>query len=138
MTVDTHAIAAALLRPLSGSDKDTAIGLGTAPPTNAMTGSKGLYGAYAEAYRRAAAERDILPRQMQSITWEAIRGLYSPVEKRTPSFRQAVNDAWARHGSGEWTQQQVQQHLMTNPETGASRIRPPSWHTGSAIEEPED
>jgi hypothetical protein len=137
VTIDTHAIAAALLRPLSGSDKDTAIGLGTAPPTNAMTGSKGLYGAYAEAYRRAAAERDILPRQMQSITWEAIRGLYSPVQKRSPVFRSSVNDAWANHGNGSWTQQQVQQHLMFDPETGASRIRPPSWYTGSAIEEPD-
>ena len=100
MTVDTHAIAAALLRPLSGSDKDTSIGLGTAPPTNAMTGAKGLYGAYAEAYRRAAAERGILPRQMQSITWEAIRGLYCPAEKRSAAFRQGINDAWARHRTG--------------------------------------
>ena len=131
VTIDTHAIAAALMRPLSGSDKDTTIGLGQGGPGSAMTGAQGLYGAYAAAYRRAAEERGILPRQMQSITWEAIRGLYSPAEKRNASFRKAVNDAWARHGSGEWTQQQVQQHLMTNPETGASRIRPPSWYSGA-------
>jgi hypothetical protein len=137
VTIDTHAIAAALLRPLSGSDKDTAIGLGTAPPTNAMTGSKGLYGAYAEAYRRAAEERGILPRQMQSITWEAIRGLYSPVQKRSGAFRARVNNAWANHGNGSWTQQEVQRHLMTDPTTGASLIKDPSWYTGSAIEEPE-
>jgi hypothetical protein len=138
VTVDTHAIAAALLRPLSGSDKDTAIGLGTAPPTNAMTGAKGLYGAYAEAYRRAAEERGILPRQMQSITWEAIRGLYNPAEKRSASFRRAVDEAWANHRTGNWTQQQVQQHLMVDPETGASRIRPPSWYSGAPeIETPD-
>ena len=70
---------------------------------------------------------------MQSITWEAMRGLYNPVEKRTA--RQGVNDAWARHRTGEWTQQDVQRHLMIDPETGASKIRPPSWHTGSAVEE---
>jgi hypothetical protein len=137
VTIDTHAIAAALLRPLSGSDKDTAIGLGSSGPASSATGAKGLYGAYAEAYRRAAEERGILPRQMQSITWEAIRGLYSPAEKRSAAFRARVNDAWANHGNGSWTQQQVQQHLMTDPTTGASRIRPPSWHTGSAIEEPD-
>jgi Cell Wall Hydrolase len=135
VTIDTHAIAAALLRPLSGSDKDTGFGLGTSGPESSATGAKALYGAYAEAYRRAAAERDILPRQMQSITWEAIRGLYSPAEKRSPAFRARVNNAWAQHGSGNWTQQQVQQHLMFDPETGASRIRPPSWYTGVATEE---
>ena len=110
VTIDTHAIAAALLRPLSGSDKDTGIGLGQGGPKAALTGAQGLYGAYAEAYRRAAAEREILPRQMQSITWEAIRGLYSPAEKRSAAFRRAIDEAWAKHRTGEMTQQEVQQH----------------------------
>jgi uncharacterized membrane protein (UPF0127 family) len=138
VTIDTHAIAAALLRPLSSADKDTAIGLGPGGPKSAVTGAKGLYGAYAEAYRRAAAERDILPREMQSITWEAIRGLYSPAEKRSAAFRARVNGAWANHRSGDWTQQQVQQHLMTDPATGASRIRPPSWFSGAPEVEEAD
>jgi hypothetical protein len=138
VTIDTHAIAAALLRPLSGADKDTGIGLGKPAPQSSATGAKGLYGAYADAYRRAAAERGILPRQMQSITWEAIRGLYSPAEKRSAAFRARVNDAWANHRNGAWTQQQVQQHLMTDPATGASRIRAPSWYSGAPEVEEAD
>ena len=53
VTVDTHAIAAALFRPFSGSDKDTGDRPRHGPAGNAMTGAKGLYGDYAEAYRRA-------------------------------------------------------------------------------------
>lgn len=137
VTIDTHAIAGGLLRPLSGSDKDTTYGLGTAGPEATATGTKGLYGVYAEAYRRAAAERGLLPRQMQSITWEAVRGLFSAVQKRTPAFRAWVSDVWNRFKNGFINQQQAQRELIYDPETGASRIRPPSWHTGTAVEEEE-
>ena len=78
------------------------------------------------------------PRQMQSITWEAMRGLCSTVrEAQRRRSGALIDEAGSRHRTGEWTQQQVQRHLMVNPETGASRIRPPSWHTGTAIEEPD-
>jgi hypothetical protein len=129
VTVDTHAIAAALLRPLSGDAKDVTNGLGQGGPDNAAVGSHGLYGAYVEAYRRAAAERNILPRQMQSITWEALRGLWNPEEKASASINANVRNVWARFKNGEIDQPTAQRMLMNHPETGESLIKHPDWHT---------
>jgi hypothetical protein len=35
---------ARISEPMAGQDKDAEIGLGTATPTNAATGARGLYG----------------------------------------------------------------------------------------------
>src|SRR5690606_4465759 len=71
VTIDTHAVAAALMRPLSAATTEVGHNFGTGTANSSITGNSGMYGLYAEAYRRAAAERGILPREMQSITWEA-------------------------------------------------------------------
>ena len=134
VTADTHAIAAAHLRPFSLADKAVTDGLGSTGPKSGESGAKGLYGLYAEAYRQAAAERNILPRQMQSITWEALRGLWSPAEKRSAAIKNGVNQTWSsfgRRGRGGLTLPQVQQNLI------GKGIRPPSWFTGGPGEELE-
>ncbi len=130
VTADTHAIAAAHLRPFSLADKAVTDGLGSTGPKSGESGAKGLYGLYAEAYRQAAAERNILPRQMQSITWEALRGLWSPAEKRSAAIRNGVNQTWAAHGR-TMSLPQVQQRLISKG------INPPSWFTGGPGEELE-
>jgi len=129
VTIDTHAIAGANLIPMAGEDKDVDIGLGGSGGKSAASGSKGLYGAYAEAYRQAAAERGLLPRQMQSITWEALRGLWTPSQKGDPAMRAYVQNVWNMHQLGQIDLPTAQRMLMTNQETGASLIRPPDWHT---------
>lgn len=128
VTVDTHAIAGANLRPMAGEDKDVDIGLGGSGGKSAATGSNGLYGAYAEAYRKAAEERGILPRQMQSITWEALRGLWSPSEKASPEINAHVQNVWNQYQLGEIDLPTAQRMLIYD-EAGNSRITPPDWHT---------
>ena len=64
--------------------------------SSARYGISGTYGINAEVYRRAAERRGLLPREMQSITWEAVRGLYSPEFKRNKKDVAKINTVWKR------------------------------------------
>ena len=133
VTIDTHAVAAALLRPLAGASIEVAHGLGTSPgkgqpgaADDSINGTRGLYGLYADAYRRAATERGVLPREMQSITWEAVRGLFTPVFKRNRKSVAAADQIWYDYRSGNITEEQAREQI----EQLAGGVRNPSWFTG--------
>ena len=78
VTVDTHAVGAALLRQLTGADAAVLHNFGDAPNkadkpegweaagSSVKTGLTGLYPVYAQAYREAAKDLGIQPRQLQS------------------------------------------------------------------------
>lgn len=129
VTIDTHAVAAGLLRPLSGNSLEvdhnfknmSVAGRGTTKGS-AVSGVSGNYGLYAEAYRRAAAERAILPRQMQSITWEAVRGLF-PDTFKTAKNNADVDAIWTRYRNGEIEIDEARSLVSER----AGGIRPPSW-----------
>lgn len=129
VTIDTHAVAAGLLRPLSGNSlevdhnfKNTSVpGRGTTKGS-AVSGVSGNYGLYAEAYRRAAEERGILPRQMQSITWEAVRGLF-PDTFKTEANANMIDAIWNRYRNGEIEIDEARR--MVNEAAGG--INPPTW-----------
>lgn len=129
VTIDTHAVAAGLLRPLSGNSLEvdhnfkntTVAGRGTTKGSS-ISGVSGNYGLYAEAYRRAAQERGILPRQMQSITWEAVRGLF-PDTFKTEKNAQIIDGIWNRYRSGEIEIDEARR--MVNEAAGG--INPPTW-----------
>ena len=130
VTIDTHAVAAGLLRPLSGNSlevdhnfKNQAIkGRGTTKGS-AKTGVSGNYGLYAEAYRRAAAERGILPRQMQSITWEAVRGLFPDTFKASAKNVADIDAIWQKYKKGDIELDETRR--MVNER--ANGVNPPSW-----------
>lgn len=142
VTIDTHAVGAGVLRPVSASSYDVYRAFGTAPTkkdrirldpkegqewvpskSSAVTGQKGTYGFFAEAYRRAAAERDILPREMQSITWEAVRGLFSPTFKSDENNVKMIRGIWEEYKKGNKSIDEVRDEI----EKAANYITPPTW-----------
>lgn len=133
VTIDTHAVAAALMRPLSGNSLEVSHNFANWPGKNlptaggsALTGVQGLYPLYAEAYRQAAKDRGIKPREMQSITWEAIRGLF-PDTFKTKANNALVDDVWDQYRRGRITQPQARDKIHEL----AGGIRHPTWFAGA-------
>ena len=90
VTIDTHAIGASFFRPMAATTLEVNHGLNGAngthkdysgAPRSDPLGSYGTYPLLAEAHRRAANERGVLPREMQSITWEAVREIFTDTFK---------------------------------------------------------
>lgn len=122
VTIDTHAVAAALLRPLAASDTEVNQAFGSAgSSSSSYTGLNGTYPIYLEAYRRAAEAKGISPRQMQSITWEAARGLFEASKKS--GMKTEANAIWSRYKSGDIDQEQAQKEIFLL----AGGIASPSW-----------
>ena len=102
VTIDTHAVAAALFKPLSGKSAEVAHNFGTGAANSKVTGYRGTYAIFEEAYRRAANERGVLPREMQSITWEAVRGLFTAKYKNKQNMLFAEG-VWKQYSDGKIT-----------------------------------
>jgi len=123
-TIDTHAVAAALLTPFGGSDRPVAMNFGKSGGSN-ETGVSGTYPIYLEAYKRAAEARGILPREMQSITWEAIRGMFKDTFK-TKDNQNAIKDIWDQVDRGALTREEA----LTQVRDMAGGIDHPDWWGG--------
>lgn len=135
VTIDTHAVAAALLRPLSGNHLEVGHALATSTGAgrpnakeSATSGVAGLYPIYADAYRRAAAARGILPREMQSITWEAVRGLFRPTFKAQSKNVDAIDAIWHNYRTGAISAEEARSQVHER----AGGIENPSWNRPGA------
>ena len=139
VTSDTHAVAAAHLKPLSGSSTEVHHNFGTSPvvskrdenwkgavSNSGPLGVKGTYALYVEAHRRAAARRNVLPREMQSITWEAVRGLFTPAFKQNKNNVRMIDRIWNDYRAGRKTIEEVREEVL-NEAGDKGRFRPPSW-----------
>lgn len=125
VTIDTHAVAAGLLRPLSSASAEVAHNFGEGGSGgSSIYGSNGTYGLYAEAYRRAAKERGILPREMQSIAWEEIRGIFSPRFKARQKNIDEVDAAWNDFRKGKASYESTRQRILQL----AGGAADPDWH----------
>ena len=111
VTIDTHAVAAALQRALSGKSQEVKENFGTIGAK--QTGARGLYALYADAYRQAAAELGIQPRQLQSVVWEKIREQFPDEFKRAGTedmtHPQAIENIWKGYDAGKTTLEQTRQ-----------------------------
>ncbi len=120
-TIDTHAVAAATLRSVAVSAASVKDAFGSAGKS-ASTGIRGSYPIYYEAYKQAAEARGVLPREMQSITWEAVRGLFPDSFKHAANIKK-VDDLWRQVDAGQSTREEARAGVAQL--TGG--VRPPSW-----------
>jgi hypothetical protein len=126
VTMDTHAVAAALLLPLSGEAKQVKANFGTGTANSAPLGIKGLYYAFAEGYNLAAEESGLLPRQVQSITWEAVRGLFTDDFKRNAKKVAEINGIVNDYANKKITLDESRKKIFES----AGGINTPSWAGG--------
>lgn len=138
VTIDTHAVAAGLMRPLSGNSREVMHNFGSGvvgeggPKNSSVTGVQGTYGLYAEAYRRAAQERGILPREMQSITWEAVRGLFPDTFKSQAKNVEQVDNIWLKYRKGQLSLDEARNEVIRS----AGGINAPEWERAGLRSEP--
>jgi hypothetical protein len=129
VTVDTHAVGVVFISPFSGKDTAVMQALATAPQRpagprgkdwkpppgweaasqSAVTGIKGTYPIYAEAYREVATELGILPQQLQAITWQAKREMFNIL----PGAKLEVRQEWVKYHNKEQNLEQTQQNVLT-------------------------
>jgi len=138
VTVDTHQIAAGLLRPLGSSAVEVTHGLNGANVKGnparwsndgkADSGMAGSYGLYFDATVDAAKLRDVLPREMQSISWEQLRTLFPQTLKNNKSFIQSTEAIWRMVDDKQLTPDGARNMIIAEAEKlGAGGA--PSWKT---------
>jgi len=131
-TMDTHAVAAAHLMPYGANSKPVTHNFGGGVKGSGVDGISGTYHMYLDAYKKAAQMRDLLPRQMQSITWEAVRLLYPAESRRDKKVVENANSTWKNNSSETARKQIVGGELPApswagtidggKPETGSTRL----------------
>ena len=123
VTIDTHAVGAALLRALSGTD--TPVTHNFSGPGSSVAGTSGTYAIFADAYRELAGELGVLPRELQSVTWEAVRSMFPAALK--DGMKGPVEEIWKRYDSGDLTIDQARTAIyeltkgIPNPESTGDR-----------------
>jgi hypothetical protein len=94
-----------------------------------LIGVGGTYGIIADAYRTAAAQVNMLPREMQSITWEAVRGLFNADIKNT--IKPKIRAEWEKYKKGELSFEQARENAVKIATTAQgvtdNKIPEPDW-----------
>jgi hypothetical protein len=135
-TIDTHATAALHYRPLAGGSREVEHSLATGPGggrpavASGATGVQGTYGFGQDATRLAADKVGLLPRQMQSITWEQVRSMFTPERKRNKLFLAEAENIWSKvdasKRAGRITPQQARDAIANLIERHGG-VKRPSW-----------
>lgn len=134
------------LQPFAQTDYDVEVNFGSVGQlTDSAIGINGLYGLYADAVRTAAQKEGVLPREMQSITWEATRALLNENIK-DDTLKAQIFDVWreyAAKGGGKQHAQEARnaiEKLITERNQKAkiadSAWEAPDWLNKTPIEYP--
>jgi hypothetical protein len=119
VTVDTHAVAAAHMEPLSGKSKEVLNNFGGIE-SNA-TGVVGSYPLYADAYRQVAKEMNVKPRELQSVVWEWARSTFASVKNE--EGLQFAKSQWALSKAGKITADQARMNIANEAQRRAKSTR---------------
>lgn len=117
-TIDTHAVNAALLYPMGGSAYQTELNFGKAGVAGG--GNSGTYWLHLEALRIAAKKRGLQPRQMQSITWEAVRMLFPDASKRNAAWVDKYAQIWDKAPNANRARAEILRDTIGDPEWARS------------------
>ena len=120
VTIDTHAVAAGLMQPLSGNSEEVTHNFGGAGK-HTGTGISGTYPLYADAYRQAASELGIKARELQSIVWEHVREMF-PADWKSPENQKLVKDVWQKYSDGKQTLDNTRQQILKISEGAKKQI----------------
>ena len=126
VTSDTHQVAGNLFLPLGGDAAEVGHNFGGMGTSQAGTDLQGTYWMHHEAVVRAARERGVLPREMQSITWEGIRALFSPEFKSNKAKVEQVRDLWREYHDGRSTYEDTVRKVI---DLAGGKFRDPTWLT---------
>jgi hypothetical protein len=99
VTIDTHAMAIALFKPLASNDYEVNFDAAT-------------FAFYADAYRELADELGIEARALQSITWEAARAIFPAKEKAKSGYKEKISNIWDELVSGNKSLYKVQEEIF--------------------------
>jgi hypothetical protein len=138
VTMDTHAIAAILWKALSGASFEVTQNFGGAgTKSEAAIGSNGLYPVFAEAYREAANNLGYLPREIQSITWEAVRMLFKAKWKGNKENVKKIGNIWAKFRNGELTIEQAREQIWKLATAGERGLIAEAIRNGEGVGSPD-
>ena len=146
VTVDTHAVGAALLLPVSQQEPNVKNALGAKPKSSSAKDNlhiKGTYPMYVKAYRDVAVMLGYHPREVQSITWEAIRHFYPQGFKKEPNLGD-VGKVYDRLDRGTISRtaavNKINELVTTwhqnNPKAERVILRPLNYHSGPSTLSP--
>lgn len=107
VTIDTHAVRAGLM---NANVPAVAEALGISGASRGPVGLQGTYALHAQAYKELADDLGILPRELQSITWEGIRSLFKAAE--LDGNRKAFADIWTKYDNKKLSLRKAQNEIV--------------------------
>lgn len=138
VTMDTHAVAAALLKAVSGNSEEVSHNFGTNKTgssirikSSAPNGIQGIYYAFQEGYKLAGKENNLLPRQVQSITWENIRSIFTKTFKNKAKNVNEINKIWLDYTANKIDIDEARKRIVKY----SGGFKPPTWARSGAIQE---